>query len=165
MATLSKADNKLRQISPTDVGPEDIIVTWLLQRFKELPNESLKDIVSLMETLTSLETSAEECDDIYRTVREILFPQLIGAVCIGYAGQAEQTADNKVQCRINWVGSTIQQYRKKKGLTQIELAEKSGLRQPQISRLEIGVHSPSFKTLEKIAKALDITVGDLDPSN
>jgi hypothetical protein len=29
----------------------------------------------------------------------------------------------------------------------------------------MGIHSPSFKTLEKLADALDIDVGDLDPSN
>ena len=164
MDTLSKPDNKLRQISPADIGPEDIIVTWLLKRFKELPSESIKDIVSLMEMLINPDTPTEERDDIYRTMREILFPQLIGNICIGNAGKIEETLE-KVQRRINWVGSTIKKRRRENGLTQKELADKSGLRQPQISRLEMGVHSPSFKTLNKIANALGITIGDLDPSN
>lgn len=164
MATLSKENNTVHQISLVDVGPADVIVTWLLQRFKELPNESLKDIVSLIEMITNPETAPEERDEIYETIREILFPQLIGTICIGQAGQVEQTPD-KVQSRINWVCSTVKKCRKEKGLTQMELAEKGGLRQPQISRLEAGVHSPSLKTLEKIANALGIAVGDLDPSN
>lgn len=164
MATLSEADNTVRQISLADVGPADVIVTWLLKRFKELPNESLKDIVSLMEMITNPETVPKERDDIYETIREILFPQLIGTVCIGHAGQVEHTPDN-VQERINWVGTTVKRRREEKGFTQTDLAKKSGLRQPQISRLEAGVHSPSFKTLERIANALGVAVGDLDPSN
>ena len=164
MATLSKENKTVHQISLADVGPADVIVTWLLQRFKELPNESLKDIVSLIEMITNPETAPEERDEIYETIREILFPQLIGTIYIGQAGQVEQTPD-KVQSRINWVGSTVKNCRKEKGLSQMELAEKSGLRQPQISRLEMGVHSPSFKTLQKIANALGVAIGDLDPSN
>ena len=164
MATLSEADNKMRQISPVDVGPEDIIVTLLLKRFKELPTESFKDIGLLMELFTNPETQAEERSEIYETIREMLFPQLIGTVRIGRAGQVEQTPD-KVQLRINWIGNAIKKHREEKKLKQSELAEKSGLRQPQLSRLEAGVHSPSFKTLEKIANALGVTVGDLDPSN
>lgn len=164
MATLSKEDNKVHQISLADVGPEDIIIAWLLKRFKELPNESLKDFYSLMEMLINPETPAEEHEDIFKTMREILFPHLIGTVRIVHTGQEEQTPD-KVQSRINWVGSTVKKYRKQKEWTQMDLAEKSGLRQPQISRLEMGVHSPSFKTLEKIANALSIAIGELDPSN
>jgi len=164
MATLSKENKTAHQISLADVGPADVIVTWLLQRFKELPNESLKDIVSLMEMITNRETAPEERDEIYETIREILFPQLIGKVCMGSFGQAEQIP-GKVERRTNWIGNKVKTRREEKGFTQTELAKKSGLRQPQISRLEADVHSPSFKTLEKIAVALDITVGDLDPSN
>jgi DNA-binding XRE family transcriptional regulator len=164
MATLSETNNKMHQVSMADVGPADVIVTWLLKRFKELPDESLRDIVLLMEIITNPETPPEERNDMYETIREILFPQLIGTVQIGHIGQTEQIPD-KVQQRTNWVGNKVKKRREKKGFTQSKLAEKSGLRQPQISRLEAGLHSPSFKTLEKIANALGITVGDLDPSN
>lgn len=164
MATLNKMNNRSRPISPTEVGPEDVIVTWLLKRFKELPPESLGDIMVLIEAITSPETPVEERDDIYKTIREILFPQLVGDVCTGHAGSVEQTPE-KLQRRIDYVGRMVKQQREARGLTQGELADKSGLRQPQISRLEAGVHSPSLRTLEKIANALGVAVGDLDPSN
>lgn len=46
--------------------------------------------------------------------------------------------------------------RKKKGLTQKELSEKSGINQSQISRIERLECVPSFGTVYKIAKALDL---------
>ena len=48
----------------------------------------------------------------------------------------------------------IAESRKMAGMTQKELAEKSGLKQANISRLENGVVSPSVETLEAIAKGL-----------
>jgi len=44
--------------------------------------------------------------------------------------------------------------REKHNLTQVELAEKAGLPQAQISRIERGVVSPTSTTLAKIAEAL-----------
>ncbi|MGA2531286.1 MAG: helix-turn-helix transcriptional regulator [Acidimicrobiales bacterium] len=44
--------------------------------------------------------------------------------------------------------------REKHNLTQMELAEKTGLPQAQISRIERGVVSPTSATLGKIAEAL-----------
>lgn len=70
----------LRQISLPEVRPEDVIVVWLLKRFRELSSESFKDVVSLLEMSINPETPVEEQDDIYKTLREILFPQLIGAI-------------------------------------------------------------------------------------
>ena len=39
------------------------------------------------------------------------------------------------------------------GLTQEELAERMGAKQPYVARLEAGTHNPSYKTLERIAEA------------
>ncbi len=45
--------------------------------------------------------------------------------------------------------------RQKKKLTQAELAQKLGMKQAAIARLESGASNPSYKTLSKVAKALD----------
>lgn len=42
-----------------------------------------------------------------------------------------------------------------KGITQKELANKIGTKQPVISRLERGTYNPSLKFLQRIAHALD----------
>ncbi len=45
--------------------------------------------------------------------------------------------------------------RSKSNITQKELAERSGIKQSNISRLERGTYNPSLNTLKKIAKGLD----------
>lgn len=64
---------------------------------------------------------------------------------------------------MDYVGKKIRNRREEAGLTQGQLAEKSGLPQSHISRLENSVHSPSRSTLEKIANALQISVAEFDP--
>lgn len=49
----------------------------------------------------------------------------------------------------------------RKGLTQNELAEKTGIPQPQISNYIVGKNSPSFFRVEKIAKALGCSLDEL----
>jgi transcriptional regulator with XRE-family HTH domain len=44
------------------------------------------------------------------------------------------------------------------GLTQAQLAERSGVNQADISRIERGSTSPTAKTLQRIAEALDADV-------
>jgi len=52
------------------------------------------------------------------------------------------------------VAKALIELRKRKGLTQKELAEKIGTKQPVISRIETGVVKPSIALLERIAQAL-----------
>lgn len=55
----------------------------------------------------------------------------------------------------------LQAWRFHKGLSQKELAQRSGLTQAQVSYLENQAHLPTLKTLDKLAKALGIGVGEL----
>ncbi len=53
---------------------------------------------------------------------------------------------------------TIIKERINRGWSQTQLAEAIGSRQPVISRLEQGNSNPSLSTLQKIAKALDLSI-------
>ena len=56
----------------------------------------------------------------------------------------------------------LEQYRRKRKLTQAQLAKLSGVPQPMISQIETGdVANPTIKTLHKLATALKCTVDDL----
>lgn len=61
------------------------------------------------------------------------------------------------------LGKNIALLRKKAGLTQEQLAEKTNLSLTFIGYLEIGQKSPALKTLNKIATALKVRVKDLIP--
>lgn len=56
------------------------------------------------------------------------------------------------------IGERIRQLRKQQGVSQVELAEKAGLSQPHIVRIEQGRYSVGLDILQAIAKALGCTV-------
>ena len=58
------------------------------------------------------------------------------------------------------IGRTIKRFRQKKGVTQLLLAEKVGVSEKQISKIETGIHYPKFENFVKILEALDITLKD-----
>ena len=58
------------------------------------------------------------------------------------------------------LGNRIKQIRKTAGLTQGTLAENISLSVEYISRLERGVAQPSFKTLQALSEALNVTMKD-----
>ena len=59
------------------------------------------------------------------------------------------------------VASTIRKLREAKGITQEELADAVGMMRSNISRIEAAKHCPTLETLERIAKALKVSVADL----
>ena len=54
------------------------------------------------------------------------------------------------------IGKNIRGVRQTKGLTLAEVAQRTGIAEPNLSRLEHGKHSPSIDTLKTVAKALDV---------
>ena len=59
------------------------------------------------------------------------------------------------------MGQRLRALRQKKDVTQVELAERSGLPQSHISEIENGVMLPNLVTLFRIADALPCKVSDL----
>lgn len=59
------------------------------------------------------------------------------------------------------VGATIRKLREAKGLTQDQLAAAVGMMRSNVSRIEAAKHRPTLETLEKIAKALKVSVAEL----
>ena len=56
------------------------------------------------------------------------------------------------------VALAIVRYRADHGLSQRELAERLGMKQPQVARLELGVVNPTIETLERISTQLNLEV-------
>lgn len=55
----------------------------------------------------------------------------------------------------------LKKYRVQKSMSQAELAKRAGMAQSAICYLETGQKNPSIKTMEKLAKALDISLTEL----
>ena len=61
----------------------------------------------------------------------------------------------------NKIGLKIKLERVKRGLSQEQLAELADLSRPTIGAIERGQKSPTFNTLEAIAKAFEISIQEL----
>lgn len=59
------------------------------------------------------------------------------------------------------IGGNIHRLRKARNLSQEEFAEKAGLMQPKLSRIERGQVTISFKTLERLAASLHVSPWEL----
>ena len=58
------------------------------------------------------------------------------------------------------MGNRIKEVRKRRGLTQLGLADKLGVDYKYVSRLETGYSTPSFSMLEKLSDALNTELSE-----
>lgn len=68
---------------------------------------------------------------------------------------ARDLEEARVQVRI---AVMIARLREKRGLSQRDLAEKTGFKQPQIARIESGDYLPTLDTLLKLADVLEARI-------
>ena len=62
--------------------------------------------------------------------------------------------------QLELVGRKIRQLRRQRKLTQVELAEKIGIHQSDLSRMEQGEYKVGLDTLLKILQCFDLSIGD-----
>lgn len=62
---------------------------------------------------------------------------------------------------LNVFCENLRRFRKGKGVTQVDMAKRLGIRQGAYSSLERGVFAPTITTIEKVAQALDVSPTDL----
>lgn len=60
------------------------------------------------------------------------------------------------------IGRRIAELRKERGMSQAVLAERTGLQQAHIARIETGRYSVGFDTLTKIAQAMMVRLDFID---
>jgi DNA-binding transcriptional regulator YiaG len=109
----------------------------------------------------------EEQAEIALGAAEILVPHVVGkAGCAGKIADLEEGVSDETKQKVDsyrrHVGSAIRQRRGELQLTQAELAARAGIPQSHISRLEDGMHAPTAKTIERLARALETEPSKLD---
>jgi len=58
-------------------------------------------------------------------------------------------------------GTRLREAREHLGLTQEEVAQRSGVHATEVSRMEIGKRDPKISTLRRLAKAVEVKPGQL----
>jgi len=73
----------------------------------------------------------------------------------------EETFPDEFVGRLLDTDSPLREWRKYRGMTQVELATASGLSQGAIAQIEAGKRNPTVETARKIANALHCDIDDL----
>ena len=55
-----------------------------------------------------------------------------------------------------WLAVEVAHYRAQHGLSQRQLAERLGVSQPDVARMEMGEHTPTIDRLIRVSKGLDL---------
>ncbi len=155
--------NELRETYgklPVDVKSAMLALSVLIDRIGTLPKTDRDDLFELLQEWRKADTP-EDQDSIRRAMEEILAQVPISVKPMPLV--VKPPLARGLQAWAEHVGKKIRALRESQNLTQIQLADRAGLPQSHISRLENAEHSATHLTLEKIAKALGIEVGELDP--
>ena len=145
-------------MSPISDEAFSLAVAVFRDRLSRLPDEDKRDICTLMPDLLSGDDEARQ--SAAEAMDEILYGPSLKLMPFE---NVEGTDDDLVPW-LNWISHRVREAREAAGLTQAELSQQSGLPQSHISRLEQGKHSPTARTLEKIATALKLPHSHFDPS-
>ena len=168
------------EISP-DVGPDDLPMLlglfaergqlevpakwarrWVAERVPPQGRQNLGEVLRAnglreyneIELLARAEGRSSQDDFMVREVS----PQVqYAAVSLGddKLGVAEVSSAGELQCKL---GREIAERRVALGMTQRDLAEKTGIDQPAISRIESGRANPSIETLAALASGVGATL-------
>jgi ribosome-binding protein aMBF1 (putative translation factor) len=133
----------------------------IVERVSQLPDEDRQELYSLVRCFSKTQDQDEQ-DAMVGAMQEILDQEPAGVLAMDPGLPSQRPA--KLQRWVDFVASTLKARRTKAGLTQADLAKKSGLPQSHISRIEGAKLSPSRRTVERLAEALGRPVSDFDPS-
>lgn len=134
-----------------------LAVAVFRDRIRELSPADQNDLRQLIPDLLS--DDEETSQSAQRAIDEILEDRP-GRVIFA---DTTEPPGNELNKWMEFVSEKVRAARTAAGLTQEQLSERSGLPQSHISKIENRVHSPTSRTLARIAKALGISPLEFDP--
>lgn len=121
---------------------------FLLKR--PVPEDDLSEVLDV-----HIEGDGEVFTVIQVTGNEFSVPwDVVETLASGKRKKADPEAGKRI-------GQRVKALRKQLKLTQAQLAGLSGLKRPNISRLENGTHIPSIALIELLAESLEVDISDL----
>lgn len=134
-----------------------LAVAVIRERIDRLEEEDRQDLYELLPFLFL-------DDEDERQAAQVAVNEILDQKCFSVgAMDLPKSPSENIEKWLEFISGRIKEARKSVGLTQAELSAKAGIPQSHISRLERGEHSPTTKTVRKIAVALGIAPKDLDP--
>lgn len=149
--TTTELRNSVRSMSTAEQALA-LAVSIVMDRILRLTKEDSGDLFDLVKEL-AVATNDEDRNGIVETMIEILDGRSAKIEKADLSDSARPS--ERWQKWVDWVSKRIRDARNESSLTQEQLAERTGLPQSHISRIENAKHSPSRATLEKIAAALN----------
>jgi lambda repressor-like predicted transcriptional regulator len=141
--------------------------------YLECSDEAQAVIRDMVAVLNSADADEEEREMALNTLAEALFPSYDSGELGIEVGEADKAcAENSQEGREaraaldleeRTFAERVQAFMTQKGLTQAQLAEKAGVRQPAVSMMLTRRCRPQRRTVHKLAEALGVKVEDLWP--
>jgi len=140
--------------------PDEWTRRWVRERVPPSSRQNMGEILRAqgleeydeMALLAAAEGRSAQDDFLIREVIEDEPGEVIYAVVEFEGDEAEPQESTPSWCAL--LGAEIAQRRRDLGMTQRELAERTGIDQAQISRIEQGRATPTIDTLEALAKGV-----------
>ncbi|HEV3166322.1 MAG TPA: helix-turn-helix transcriptional regulator [Isosphaeraceae bacterium] len=155
--------NELRETYdglPETVKSAILALSILIDRIGTLPKADRDDLFELLQEWRNANTT-EEQRSIRRAMEEILAQ--VPLTTRSFPMPEDVVLTRGLKAWAEHVGKRVRELREGVGWIQADLAKASGLPQSHISRIENAEHSPTNFTLQKIAKAFGVSVGEIDP--
>lgn len=131
----------------------------IYKRISSLPTADRNDLKELFAEFA--EALAVDDDERSESARKAIEEILNGAPSKVIVMEIPE-GTGKLRKWAEHIGKKTKQLRGAAGLTQEQLAEKTGIAQSYISRLEKCQHTPNALTLQKLAKGLGVPLSKLD---
>jgi ribosome-binding protein aMBF1 (putative translation factor) len=141
------------------ISPEE---KALLDRILKMPRARQQRIFRLVEACRTASSEGEEAE-IVAALSEVVFGEAKDYTASELGSDDTRKGKDALARHRQYVGAQIRKFRQKLKMSQEELAAKAGLPQTHISRLENGLHAPTYLTIEKLAGALRVKQSQLDP--
>jgi DNA-binding XRE family transcriptional regulator len=133
----------------------------IVARMVSLDEADQADLFACIKDLSTIK-GREDAEDTMKTILEILEPRTEEMPLIDGRVLDDENPRQAHDSWLIWISQKLKALREERDLTQTQLADLAGLPQSHISRLEAGRHSPSMKTLKKLADALKVEIGSLN---
>ncbi len=146
-----------------EVSPESLrTFAKLLMTFLGHDTEIRDGVASMASIVVDPDASEDEIEAAVNTMKEGLFPSAsIDLEAPAELEDGELAVSERMDSEEGEFAAALRRYMEKKSLTQEELADAIGVGQPAISMMLSRSCRPQRRTVEKLARALEIAPSDL----